>query len=52
MDALTANAIFVGLPLRCAVFDVEVAYRDPGLAALGLQKAVLPIGRTFLGAAG
>ena len=28
--------------------DVEVAFRDPGVAAFGLQNAVMPIGRTFL----
>jgi len=36
----------------CAVFNVEVAFRDPGVAAFGLENAVLPIGRTFLGASG
>ena len=28
----------------CAVFDLEVAFRDPGVAAFGLVNAVLPVG--------
>jgi len=32
----------------CAVFDLEVAFRDPGVAAFGLVNAVLPVGDTFL----
>jgi hypothetical protein len=32
----------------CAVLDVEVAFRDPGVGAFGLQNAVMPIGDTFL----
>ncbi len=30
------------------VFAVDVAYRDPGVAAFGLHNAVMPIGDTFL----
>ncbi len=32
----------------CAVFDLEVSYRDPGVAAFGLVNAVMPVGDTFL----
>jgi len=32
----------------CAVFGLEVAFRDPGVAAFGLVNAVLPVGDTFL----
>ena len=32
----------------CAVFDLEVAFRDPGIAAFGLVNAVLPVGDSFL----
>ena len=32
----------------CAVLDLEVAYRDPGVATFGLENVVLPIGDTFL----
>lgn len=32
----------------CAVLDIAVAFRDPGVAAFGLHNAVMPIGDTFL----
>ena len=32
----------------CAVFDVTVAFRDPGVAAFGLHNALLALGDTFL----
>ncbi len=31
-----------------AVFGIEVAYRDPGVAEFGLVNAVMPVGDTFL----
>jgi Glyoxalase-like domain len=31
-----------------AVFGLEVAYRDPGVAQFGLENAVLPVGAQFL----
>jgi catechol 2,3-dioxygenase-like lactoylglutathione lyase family enzyme len=31
-----------------AVLGLEVAFRDPGVAAFGLHNAVLPVGTTFL----
>jgi len=46
--ALVAHELEPVVADLCAVFDVEVAFRDPGVAAFGLQNAVLPIGRTFL----
>src|SRR6185437_8780205 len=30
------------------VFGLEVAYRDPGVEAFGLENAVLPVGNQFL----
>ena len=32
----------------CAVLDIEVGFRDPGVHAFGLHNAVMPIGDTFL----
>ncbi len=32
----------------CAVFGIEVAFRDPGVAVFGLRNAVMPVGDTFL----
>jgi hypothetical protein len=32
----------------CAVLDLEVGFRDPGVAIFGLKNALLPIGDTFL----
>jgi Glyoxalase-like domain len=31
-----------------AVFDLEVSFRDPGVAEFGLRNAVMPVGDTFL----
>ena len=31
-----------------AVFDLAVAFRDPGVGAFGLHNAVMPVGDTFL----
>jgi len=31
-----------------AVFGLEVAYRDPGVASFGLENAVLPVGSQFV----
>jgi hypothetical protein len=32
----------------CAVFGLDVGYRDPGVQVFGLRNAVLPVGDTFL----
>ena len=32
----------------CAVFGLEVAFRDPGVGEFGLHNAVMPVGTTFL----
>jgi hypothetical protein len=32
----------------CAVFGLEVGFRDPGVAEFGLRNAVLPVGTAFL----
>ena len=32
----------------CAVFGLEVAFNDPGVAEFGLRNAVMPVGSTFL----
>ena len=32
----------------CEVFDIEVAFYDPGIIHFGLENAVLPVGDTFL----
>jgi len=30
------------------VFDLEISFRDPGVAAFGLHNAVMPVGQSFL----
>ena len=32
----------------CDRFDLEVAYRDPGVATFGLENVVIPVGDTFI----
>ena len=32
----------------CAVFDLEIGYRDPAIKGFGLHNAVLPVGDSFL----
>jgi hypothetical protein len=32
----------------CKLFNLEVAFNDPGIIHFGLENALLPIGRTFL----
>jgi len=46
--ALVARELEPVVADLCAVFDLEVAYRDPGVAEFGLQNAVMPVGDTFL----
>jgi len=46
--ALAARALEPVVADLCAVFGLEVAFRDPGVAEFGLHNAVLPVGTTFL----
>jgi hypothetical protein len=46
--ALVARELAPVVDDLCAVFDLEVAYRDPGVAEFGLHNAVMAIGDTFL----
>ena len=32
----------------CSLFQIEVAFYDPGIIHFGLENAVLPVGDTFL----
>jgi hypothetical protein len=46
--ALVARELEPVVADLCAVFDLEVSHRDPGVAEFGLHNAVMPIGDTFL----
>ncbi len=46
--ALVARELAPVVDDLCAVLDLEVGFRDPGVASFGLHNAVLPIGDTFL----
>ncbi|NRA03848.1 MAG: VOC family protein [Myxococcales bacterium] len=46
--ALVARELTPVVDDLCAVLDLEVGFRDPGIASFGLHNAVLPIGDTFL----
>jgi len=46
--ALAARQLEPVVEELCELLDVEVAWRDPGVAAFGLENAVLPVGRDFL----
>ena len=46
--ALVARELAPVVDDLCAVFDLEVAYRDPGVAEFGLHNAVMAVGDTFL----
>ena len=46
--ALVARQLAPVVDDLSAVFGIEVAYRDPGVAAFGLENAVFPIGSQFL----
>ena len=46
--ALVARDLDAVVADLCAVFGLEVAFRDPGVAEFGLRNAVLPVGRRFL----
>ena len=32
----------------CNLFDIKVAYNDPGIIFFGLENALLPVGNTFI----
>jgi hypothetical protein len=46
--ALAARDLEAAVADCVAVLGVEVAFRDPGVAAFGLVNAVMPLGDTFL----
>ena len=46
--ALVARELDPVVSDLCAVFGIEVAYRDPGVKVFGLENAVMPVGETFL----
>jgi hypothetical protein len=46
--ALVARELEPVVEQLCAVFDLEVAFRDPGVAEFGLHNAVMAVGDTFL----
>lgn len=46
--ALAARRLEPVVEELCELLDVGVAWRDPGVAAFGLENAVLPVGRDFL----
>lgn len=46
--ALVAEKLDPVVSDLCAVLDVGVCYRDPGVAEFGLVNALMPIGDTFL----
>jgi len=46
--ALVAEKLEPVVSDLCAVLDVEVCFRDPGVAEFGLANALMPIGDTFL----
>jgi hypothetical protein len=46
--ALVGEKLAPVLDDLAAVFGLEVAFRDPGVASFGLENAVIPIGHQFL----
>src|SRR5881409_109508 len=46
--ALVARELEPVVAELCAVFGLEIGFRDPGVAAFGLHNAVMPVGTTFL----
>lgn len=46
--ALVARELEPVVADLCAVFGLEVSFRDPGVAEFGLHNAVMPVGDTFL----
>jgi hypothetical protein len=46
--ALVARELDTVVADLCAVFDLEVGFRDPGVGQFGLVNAVMPVGDSFL----
>jgi hypothetical protein len=46
--ALVARELEPVVDDLCAVFELEVSHRDPGVAEFGLHNAVMPVGDSFL----
>lgn len=46
--ALAAPTLEPTVSALAGLLDLEVAYRDPGVAMFGLENALLPVGETFL----
>lgn len=46
--ALVARELEPALEELCAVFGLEVCYRDPGVEVFGLENGLMPVGDTFL----
>ena len=46
--ALVARELEPVVEHLCAVFELEISHRDPGVAEFGLVNAVMPVGDTFL----
>jgi hypothetical protein len=46
--ALVAHELEPVIENLCAVLDLDVCYRDPGVAEFGLHNALMPIGTSFL----
>jgi len=46
--ALVAHDLEPVVESLCAVLDLEVCFRDPGVAEFGLHNALMPIGTSFL----
>lgn len=46
--ALVAQDLEPVVESLCAVLDLEVCFRDPGVAEFGLHNALMPIGTSFL----
>ena len=46
--ALVAHDLDTVVHALCEAFDLEVAFRDPGVATFGLHNAVLPVGNQFI----
>jgi hypothetical protein len=46
--ALVARELELAVAALCTSLEVEVGFRDPGVAEFGLHNALMPIGDTFL----